>query len=292
MNSSTYLFPIFTRQAKNKKRLKVGYINDAGSVIVEPLYDEGTRFYEGLASVRVRDRWGAINSSGEFVIEPTGQSWYRFREGMASIRSGEKWGAIDRQGKVVVEPKYDLLESFREGFAVFRVGQGERSRYGFVNKKGDEIIHATFHNARGFSEGLVAVKVANLWGYLDSTGRFRITPRFVGTRPGRRGVEETRAGYFSEGLAPVWSGKGYCYVNTAGDFATEDSFDEANTFCDGRALVLQGKRYGFIDVKGQVVIAARFTMPPTFPSKWRWLGSGNIGSATSLLAVLLIRRGR
>ena len=259
------LFPVFVRHGRSSKRFKVGYMDHEGRLVLDAVYDGGTRFYEGLASVRIGDRWGVVNTTGEFVIQPTaGWGWCRFAEGLASISVRGTWGIIDKIGKFVLEPKYGYLESFQEGLAVFRVGERAKVRYGFVDKRGVEVIPAVFHSAYGFSEGLAAVKVGNLWGFVTTSGVFGITPRFEGSRQGRLRMEDTHAGPFMNGLAPVWAGRGYRFVDTAGTFVVEGAFDEAESFHDERALVQSQGRYGFIDVTGKTAIEPRFTYARRF----------------------------
>ena len=38
------LYPIFVRQGRSKKRYKAGYINRAGQVVIEPIYDYALPF--------------------------------------------------------------------------------------------------------------------------------------------------------------------------------------------------------------------------------------------------------
>jgi hypothetical protein len=42
-----------------------------GNLQACPIFDDGTRFYEGLAAVKLKSRRGVINAGGDFVIEPT-----------------------------------------------------------------------------------------------------------------------------------------------------------------------------------------------------------------------------
>src|SRR5579862_6401420 len=139
------LFPIFVPHGKSKTRFKVGYIGQAGQVLIDPIFENGTRFYEGLAAVKVKGgRWGIINSSGDFVIQPTLWNWCRFQQGLAGLatRSGE-WGVIDMAGKFVVQPKYSVVSPFSEGLALVRTGEGEKARYGFIDKLGREVVPPT-----------------------------------------------------------------------------------------------------------------------------------------------------
>src|SRR5438270_2727386 len=146
----THLFPIFVRQGKSRTRFKVGYINLAGQVVVDPIFNDGTRFYEGLAAVKVKSLWGVINTRGDFVIQPTLWNWCRFHEGLASLASRNgKYGVIDPAGNSVVEPKYDYVGPFSGGLALVKVGEWEKARYGFIDRIGARVIPPKFHGAEG-----------------------------------------------------------------------------------------------------------------------------------------------
>lgn len=60
-----------------------------------------------------------------------------FSEGLAAIKVGEKWGFIDRTGKVVLKFTYDSVWPFAYGLAKVRIGSryGDSS-YGYINRSG------------------------------------------------------------------------------------------------------------------------------------------------------------
>lgn len=73
-------------------------------------------------------------------------------------------------------PKYTFLGDFKEGLAVVRNRSG---LYGYIDKRGKEVIPCQFTNAKSFSEGLAAVKNSeNLWGFIDKEGKVKILPQF------------------------------------------------------------------------------------------------------------------
>lgn len=259
------MFPIFAREGRSKTRYKVGYINLEGKIVIDPVFDEGTLFYEGLASVKVKGRWGVINATGNFVIEP--KLWYscEFRDGLApNTTKNGIFGFIDRTGRFVIPPKYRVVHPFREGLALVSVGESGRYRYGFIDKTGEEVIPLGFHGAKDFSEGFAAVKLVGRWGYVRQSGLYAIAPRFDGTGEAKRWVD-IRAGRFVNGLAPVWVGQDqYRFIDSAGSFAFDGEFDEADSFSESRAAVKRGDRYGYIDTKGSIAIECRYTLVRDF----------------------------
>lgn len=54
-----------------------------------------------------------------------------FSEGLARVRLNNKYGFIDKQGKVIIPIKYDYVDTFSEGLA--RVELNEK--YGFIDKQ-------------------------------------------------------------------------------------------------------------------------------------------------------------
>ncbi len=84
-----------------------------------------------------------------------------------------------------------------------------------------------------FSEGLAAAmkKDANLWGFIDTSGNFAISPRF----------ETYSNGYvhsFSEGLALIDVHGKAGYIDHTGEFVIKPQFADAVDFSDGAARVV------------------------------------------------------
>ena len=59
----------------------------------------------------------------------------------------------------MVPIRYDGIDNFSEGLASFRVG----NLFGFVNKKGEEVIPPQFTRAYGFNDGVAMVEYDDSW---------------------------------------------------------------------------------------------------------------------------------
>jgi len=108
-----------------------------------------------------------------------------------------------------------------------------------------------FDKAYNFSEGLAAVLIDELWGYIDKNGEFVIEPKFQDI------------GKFSEGLASATINEGfderkYGYIDKTGNFVIEPKYDWAPPFENGFAYVnipsdsINGK-WGYINKTGKYV---------------------------------------
>ena len=123
------LFVINSNATENSKKIylypveideKWGYINDRGTVVIEPAYEAAYKFSEGFGLVKINSRWGYINSKGETVIQPVYEEAHQFSDGMAHIKEGEKYGFINSSGELVVVPAYEEVLHFSEGVAAVK----------------------------------------------------------------------------------------------------------------------------------------------------------------------------
>ncbi len=98
-------------------------------------------FSEGLAWVETSAYSGPyvgfIDKSGRFVIPPRFGGACSFSEGLAAVRLGEKWCYVDRTGHVVIESPYCCSCGFREGLTVAWDGAGAS---GYMDKQGKVVI--------------------------------------------------------------------------------------------------------------------------------------------------------
>ena len=93
-------------------------------------FEEATSFLEGLALVKVANRYGYLATNGKYIVEPRFEDASPFAEGLAAVKVKNKWGFIDKTGKVVIKPEYDRVFSFAEESACINVGE----KWGFIDK--------------------------------------------------------------------------------------------------------------------------------------------------------------
>ncbi|MGH9931600.1 MAG: WG repeat-containing protein, partial [Pyrinomonadaceae bacterium] len=121
---------------------------------------------------------------------------------------------------------------------------------------------------RSFSEGLAAVKIKDMWGFIDKTGKLVIQPQYI------------EAWSFSEGLAaaevPIdrteqppcemrgdppsryWVSKKYGYIDKTGKMVIPPGYEYAGPFVDGLANVSSCRHVSFIDKSGKTRIDTQY----------------------------------
>ena len=88
----------------------------------------------------------------------------------------------DKHGKWTVKAHFADADDFEEGLA--RVTDCERT--GYINPRGEMVIHFRFHQAENFHHGVAPVAQKSTgaeyqpekWGLIDRTGAWVVTPEF------------------------------------------------------------------------------------------------------------------
>ena len=171
-------------------------------------YDSKGEYYEGLAIVKLNDKFGFIDKTGKEVIPAKYYYAEKFKDGLAKVGnvdgSSMYFGYIDKAGKEVIPIKYDNLNDFKNDLAIMRRFLDGDLKSGFVDKTGKEFI-LKYDKVYDFSEGLAIVKHNNKYGFIDKTGK-EVTP-----------IKYDYAVSFSEGLASVKLEGKWFYINPKGE---------------------------------------------------------------------------
>jgi hypothetical protein len=127
--------------------------------------------------------WYYLDAAGTVVkCLNVGQA-YPFSEGMAAIRIYDCIGYINRKLQIVVEPKYGWIfwggGFFKEGLALVKTPAViPQERYGFINKKGVEVIPLQYDAAYPFTNGLAVVEFGKKYGAINKKGVMVVANRY------------------------------------------------------------------------------------------------------------------
>jgi hypothetical protein len=208
---------------------KRGYIDKSGRVITAPEWDGAqTPSAEGLGAVRRGNVWALVDKSGKVLGEPQWEMQWRLLRpdlGFLPVCKGGKWGLIALDGTVLIEPAWDWVAPAEKGVLLSRPGTqsifvGAGGKTIFESGPWDEVRGLQSpsdyeEKAPGFTEGLLAVRSADKWGFIDDKGKTVIPATW------------DNVGAFSEGLVAVSNkneGDGWKFLTADGSpaFANPD----------------------------------------------------------------------
>lgn len=128
-----------------------GYIDRTGAIRIAPTLLSTRPFCpDDTAPVRTAAGWGLIDNQGTLVVPPQYDDIHCFSEGLAAAKR-ERWGFIDRAGKFVIAPQFFGVGDFSEGLASFESRSWPHgphylyvSSYGFIDRTGAVIVPAIY----------------------------------------------------------------------------------------------------------------------------------------------------
>jgi hypothetical protein len=137
-----------------------GYIDKTGREIVPPIYEDAqTQFTEGLAAVKLHNKYGVIDLEGNtavpFVYDSVAFSDIRherapagFSEGRMVVMTDGRYGLIDRTGAVVAPFVYDGMDG---GFANGRMLVERNGKQGLIDAGGHEVLSCEYDSVEWYS---------------------------------------------------------------------------------------------------------------------------------------------
>lgn len=190
---------------------------------------------------------------------------------IAPAKKEGKWGYIDQKGNWIIFPEYLAAKDFDHnlGEVIYYDSEGDDYRTKFINLSNETVFRLPELNYSAFSEGYLAYKEADLFGYMDSTGKKVIPAQF------------NYCSSFSRGLAAVVFRTGKTgFINTAKQLLIAPRYDTAFDFHGNFAVV--GKKdkatkvwkYGVIDQYGNIIIPFIYEWITNFSEKKAFANSG------------------
>ena len=152
------------------------FIDPSGAVALDltkrRLVTSGTSFSEGLCAVATFTdrRIGFMDKTGQLRIPGAFQDTHDFSQGLAPVRLKDKWGFIDTTGNLVIPAIYEEAFPFApDGLAVVAF---EKGSWGYVDRQGKVPFKQRFTNAGYFVNGLAYVVDGNHKSmYIDTKGK-------------------------------------------------------------------------------------------------------------------------
>ena len=230
---------------------KCGYVDKYGHDVIPFEFSNvasGTPFKGGFAAIQDEENGFCIiiNKKGEKIFEVPYQYGMHlglhddmYSDGLLRVPAAEwKCGFIDTTGEEVLPPIYYSIVSphFSEGLAAIKEGPGENAKWGYINKKGEQIVQFKYDWATDFFDGFAIVTKDKKDGCINKNGH-EVIP-----------CEYDRLGFFSkEGIACATKGDKEGYIDKNGEKVTGFIYDWTGSFSEGLAFVKRDERWYIID---------------------------------------------
>lgn len=170
------------------------------------------------------------------------------------VVSGEgKYGFVDHTGKVIIEPIFDEAWSFKENIALIK----KDNQWGYIRSDSSYLAKPQFEDAWGFYEQFAKVKKDGKYGFINHRGDTVIPIKY----------DET-GNWFENGVVAVFNNNKWGLIDKTGRLLTPMIYDYIGQ-TNGERITVAGKvnddtLYGFINPKGELVIALQYTYATDF----------------------------
>lgn len=184
--------------------------------VTEPIYHEWDKAQEhvglshlwftdradnGLIPVRQNWKWGFINYQGKFVIKPQFQlARDAFYKGVAVVNRNQ---LINSKGKVIFQDKsIEYIGLFNNGLAIAK----KNGKIGYLNTKGKFVISPTYEEATSFYNQATLVKKNGKWALINNKGKL-LTAFNIEDK--NYGPEYRKSGQFPVKINGLWGSMNY-----------------------------------------------------------------------------------
>lgn len=155
----------FSRKV-SRDRYLWGYINEKGTVVIEPQYAWAQSFSNGKAIVGISEgHFAIINEDGKLIRDvdsgwATSLSEDIFVFSKTDETNGQRYGYMTVDGEVLLDAVYCDAEEFEDGVAIVNAAKDFSNQFGLINKKGEFVIPAQYARITSLKHGLYAVPKA------------------------------------------------------------------------------------------------------------------------------------
>lgn len=157
-----------------KTKDKYYYYDEFAKVAIDKGFDKASSFKNGVAAVKDGNVWYFIDTdgkkvSGEFADVVINKNLsYTLDENFVAAKKAGEYAVYDKKFEKVSKKTYKAIDFKISGDII--AFQGDDGKWGFATLEGDVKIKAEYEAAKGFSNGLAAVRKNGKWGFINTSG--------------------------------------------------------------------------------------------------------------------------
>ena len=253
------------------------YDYDVRGVSAEKMFPMKWNTYTPAFSAGV---WNYVNREGSLVLQVDSEEAYNFNaDGYGVIKKEGVYRVILQNGDMygIDEGKLSSVKGITDSYII-----GEKDgRYGFYNYDFKLLSeNLIFDDITLSNDGLMAVKKGDKWGIIKDNGEAVTDYIYEAVAIGTSGSA------FESGIAVVKRDGKWRFIDTEGNFVSEESFADAKApESNGYIAVANAEgKWGFADRSGKLVIDYQYEAAKSFSSnlsavklsdKWGYISRDN-----------------
>ena len=232
-----------------KQNDKYAFFNYKGEQLSGFDYDDYEDFDEGYAIVHNNGKCGVINTNYKLVIPCNFDLIESFSQGVFAAQLDEKYGFITPENKIVSEFKYDEVWCFIEGYCIVMLND----KHGIIDMNFKEVIPC-------ISEEYPSVNHGKKYATICIDEKYRL----YSLTTGKPVTSKTYQNMLFAGDGKEWlltrANNKWGYISYDEKIIIDYLFDDAWPFSEELAKVQIKDKFGFIDIKGKLVIDSIYMM--------------------------------
>lgn len=233
--------------SKKNNGYSMGLFNDKGEMIATPRYEMIQVVHNGIM-VQEKDLYGLLDFQGRTIL-PTIYDYLEVKKSGMMIATARNRVMIDDKGAIIKTTHYPIINAVNDDRAIFCGALPVGLRCGLMDKTGQVITPATYHELNQFS---------NVYDGSDYE-------RFLIADNGKKGLIDINTGkvivpliydyigYISEDMLEVKIGNKYGFVNIQNQQVIKLIYDYVESFDTGLAKVAKDGEQFYIDKTGKRV---------------------------------------
>ncbi len=247
LKSFVYRYPNFPLKTSILKELELnklvlypcqqgdvlGYVDPNGKMVIRPVYESATDFYEGLAVVSRNDSVFFINKENVNPFKKIYSDAGVFRNGIAPVKFSGRWYFINRQGQTISR-SYDEINELSDQVYVVRVDD----KYGALNHFGQQIVEPRFDKLGDFTNGFAYYTEKGSYGFVSRSGN------------AHKAEFEWISDFGTDNIAVFRQQNKFGLVNTLGKKLLAAEYDQVIKTNSPFCILVSNGQYGYYSTEG------------------------------------------
>jgi len=154
---------------------KYGAINQKGDILLKPIYDSISYFFDGYARIEVSGKYGLINRDFKIVLKPKFDYIQEFTNDVAIIMQNNRYGCLNKDMELKIKPNYDRIYLQQENFLRTYMD----NRWGYLDDQCNILVKPIYDYGYDFSNGSAKVIIDGRVGYINQDGKLISKPIFT-----------------------------------------------------------------------------------------------------------------